>query len=241
MKFLRFFIRKIKISWQSDAKINHSRGKVIEFIGPSGVGKSTLCSITEKKLSAKWNTLDLIQSTNIITIDEKLLESHWKVFKAKISSINCLKTKNSVKLKLATYFNKVISININLLHFENEYGFFLEEGICHNFAQELLDLNNEELYSLLKHRHLICILPKDPMFVVDQIKKRTSEGGHTVYHHEGLDSKALLDIVNESIIVYKEFITRIQNLNISSCQLLAEDGIEINSKKIIEFEASLFT
>jgi len=223
-----------------EKKSNCSGGKIIEFIGPSGVGKSTLYELTKNNLSSVWNSSQKINKYQLISTDGKLIDTHWEIFKNKLNFIDSLKTNSIEKLKLVGYFNTVLLNNIKLMQIQDEFGFFLEEGICHNFSRELLALNNEELLSVIRNRCLICVLPKDSMTVVNQLRKRAKDGGHTVFHHTGLDDEELNELSKDSTQIFIKFLDCIQKFKIPICQLYAEDGLEINSKKIIEFEASLF-
>ena len=73
-------------------------------------------------------------------------------------------------------------------------------------------INNEDLNSLIRRKWIICVLAKNPMTIVNQIRKRSKEGGHTVAHHIGLDDEGLLEIANNTTAACKDFINRIQKM-----------------------------
>ena len=223
-----------------EEKKNNSVGKIIEFIGPSGSGKSTLYNETKNSLSSVWANLNNLNKIENNNSDQQLAEIHWKLFAHKFSKVNSINADGIIKLKLMEYFKKVLIYNYRLIQLEKEVGYFLEEGICHNFSSELLYLTNDELHKVIGNRHIVCLLPKDPKLVVHQIRKRTSEGGHTVFHHYGLSDEELEEVTQNAVKNYKKFFKYIEKSNIPVCQLYIEDGIASNTKKIIEFEASLF-
>lgn len=238
---IKRLFKKINVAKpEIELKKNNSGGKIIEFIGPSGAGKSTLYNATKNSLSSDWGNFKTLNKFQNVTFDGQLAEIHWKLFKYKFSSIDSFNTDSLAKLNLMEYFKKVLTDNLKLIQLENEAGIFLEEGICHNFSRELLNLNNEELIRVIGDRRLICLFPNVPKTVVHQIRKRTSEEGQTVFHHKGLDDGALEELTKSAMNNFKEFISHIKKYNIPVCQLYVEDGIEANSKKIIEFEASFF-
>ena len=215
---------------------NKSSGKIIEFIGPSGVGKSTLCSLTKDKLSCKWNNIERLNYCKLGAIAEDIIDLHWTIFKGKFPFIQNLNTASSAKLGLVNYFNKVVLDNIRILRVRENAGFILEEGICHNFFEELNELSIQDLSLLMTNRSLICVLPKDENTVVKQIRKRTKQTGKTVFHHNGLDDKTLFEMTKDYVKGINIFLKRIESLNIPVCKVYIEDGLEVNCKRIIEFE-----
>ncbi|WP_445730826.1 hypothetical protein [Mariniflexile sp.] len=236
-----FLLKKDTVLIEKDeTKPNYSCGKILEFIGPSGVGKTTLFNLTKDKLCSKWHNLAVIHPHKINNADEKLINIHWDILKKKFNYIEFLKSESFIKLKLNDYFNQVLLNNIKLMSIKSESGFFLEEGICHNFSEELITLNDEDLIYILKNRCLIYILSRESMNVVGQIKKRINEGGHTVHHHKGLNDIQLNTLTKDSIHIFNKFLERIKKFSIPVCKLYLEDGLEENFKKIIDFERSLF-
>lgn len=241
MIFKKLFKKRSVAKPEIELKKNNSGGKIIEFIGPSGAGKSTLYNATKNSLSSDWGNLKTLNKFQNDTADEQLATIHWKLFKYKFSNVDSLNTGSLAKLNLMEYFKKVLSDNLKLIQLEDEVGIFLEEGICHNFSSELLYLDKEELLKVLGNRRVVYLFPKDPKMVVNQIRKRASEGGHTVFHHNGLSDEALEELTKSTIVNFKEFLNHLEKYNIPVCQLYVEDGIEVNSKKIVGFEASFFS
>lgn len=241
MIFKKLFGKTRIVKPEIEVKKNSSTGKIIEFIGPSGVGKSTLYNETKNSLSSVWRNSKSLNKFKGNTTDEQLAEIHWKLFKSKISNVDSINTDGLVKLSLMEHFQKMLSDNLKIIQQENEVGIFLEEGLCHSFSRELIVLTNAELINVLGNRFLIYVSPKDPNIVVRQIRKRAMEGGHTVYHHVGLDDQDLNRITKDSIDNFNKLTNHIEKLNVPVCRLFVEDGIEINSNRIIEFEKSLFS
>ncbi len=241
MLFKRLFKKRSVAKPEIELKKNNSGGKIIEFIGPSGAGKSTLYNATKNSLSSVWGNLKTLNKFQNDIADEHLSTIHWKLFKFKFSNVDSFDTDSLVKLNLMEYFKKVLSDNLKLIQLENEMGVFLEEGICHNFSSELLYLDKEELLKALGNRRIVYLSAKDPKLVVNQIRKRASEGGHIVFHHNGLNDGELEELTRSAVINFKEFLSHLEKYNIPVCHIYVEDGIEANSKKIIEFEASFFS
>lgn len=220
-------------------KRGNTNGKIIELIGPSGVGKSTLYNTLKDRLVGDWGSLNTVKTFQNQNNDERLAELHWMIFKHKFYTLESLNASSHAKLDLVEYFKNVLSTNIKLLQFRNEKGVFLEEGICHNFSLELLQLNKEDLFNILGKRYLISLLPKDPKIIVHQIRKRTLMGGHTVFHHVGLNDIELEELTKKSIENFKDLIDYLKKCSVPIFELSVEDGIDVNSKKIIKIERTI--
>lgn len=220
-------------------KPNKSEGKIIEFIGPSGVGKSTLYKLTKDRLSCKWNSINTLNHCKTSPIHDQTVKLHWELLKSKILAVETIKTSSRAKLGLVNYFTTILTNNIKILGVKNSAGFVLEEGLCHNFFDELNALKSDELSILLKNRNLICVLPRHIDTVVSQIQKRTRETGQTVFHHSGMSDEDLNTLTKATVEGMVKFISRVNTLKIPICQLYIEDGIDINCNNILDFEKTI--
>jgi len=239
MNFRRLFNNKGTYPSKNEKK-NISKGKIIEFIGPSGVGKTVLYNTVKNDLSATWGHSKSFNKQNDNVLDEQLNKIHWELFKKKIDAVNLMHTGSEEKLNLMGYFKRILSNNIKILQPNSESGFFLDEGICHNFSAELLALDKKDFLTVIGNRCLICVLTKDPKIVVKQIRERTASGGHTVFHHTKLSDGELERLTLESIYNFKKLLNLVHTYNIPVCQLYVEDGDAFNLNKIIAFEAAVF-
>ena len=157
-------------------------------------------------MAIRWNDLQNLKYCKLGGIGEGIIDLHWTILKGKFAFIQSLNTSSTGKLGLVNYFTKVILNNIKISRVQKCAGFILEEGICHNFFEELNMLKTEELLLLVKNRCLICVLSKDENNVVKQIRKRTRETGETVFHHIGLDDNALLEMTKNYVTGINSFL-----------------------------------
>lgn len=198
---------------------------IIEFIGPSGIGKSTLFKeyfsttdfnfYTQKdvyKVKSKLDEQDILS----FIYKELLFNKHSNLLKRTYNAF--------VSTELLNYFTKIVSEDIIIQNSHKDFGFILEEGIVHNFSKELLQLTNEHLSLLLKNRIIIYMRPENPNLIVQRIKKRECEGGHIVIHHKNRTDEELLDIAKQSVEHFDKLINRINELNFPYLQIIAEEN-----------------
>ena len=51
---------------------------------------------------------------------------------------------------MADYFKMILENNIKIMTTKSEKGFVLEEGVCHNFPEELMLLDDNKLKLLIE-------------------------------------------------------------------------------------------
>ncbi|MGB1308626.1 MAG: hypothetical protein ACPG6B_06930 [Oceanihabitans sp.] len=239
--FKKFFKKKsVQPSVVVKPKKNLSEGRIVEFIGPSGIGKTTLYNTIIKELTSNWINAKNFKEHEYGTANEELFAIHWKLLKYKLERVDSFNLGSLEKINLVQYFKQVLLENIKMINVKGKSGYLLEEGLCHNFSIELLNLNEKELKAVLGNRYIISVLPKDTKTVVNQIRKRTVEGGHTVAHHKNLNDEELEEYCKISTKAFEKFTNHIQKFNFPLCTLYVEDGIEFNSNKIIDFEKAMF-
>lgn len=241
----KLYYKALEIS-QSKVKNNelksrkNTKGLTIEFIGPAGVGKSTLFDAVKNRMQGHWNYREKQQHYKLeqcqTSIDGTL---HWNLMMAKAINLHGLELNGFRKLKLLKYFSDVVYSDLYMHFSSSESGFLLEEGIFHNFSKEINSLQNNEFESLIANRVLIYVRPKNNTTVVDRIRKRTANNGHTVTHHIGLSDHELLAIVDRSVIKFDVMIKRAQTLNHQILTVYAEDELNYNADLILDVEASL--
>lgn len=197
----------------------------IEFIGPSGIGKSTLFKEYFSKTDFNFYTQNDIYKIKSRLDEQNILSNIYKELLFKKHSNLLDRAYNAyVSTELLNYFTKIVSEDIVIQNASKDFGFIIEEGIVHNFSMELFQLSNENLSLLLKNRIIIYIRPENPNLIVQRIKKRASEGGHVVIHHNNKTDEELLNIAKQSIVHFDKLINRIKELNIPCIQIIAEEN-----------------
>ncbi len=198
---------------------------IIEFIGPSGIGKSTLFKEYFSKADFNFYTQYDIFKIKYKLGEQNILSSIYKELLFNKHHNLLERAYNAyVSTELLNYFTKIVSEDIIIQNSHKDFGFILEEGIVHNFSMELLQLTNEHLSLLLKNRIIVYMRPENPNLIVQRIKKRANDGGHTVIHHNNKTYEELLNIAIQSIVIFDKLIDKLKELNIPYLQIIAEEN-----------------
>lgn len=197
---------------------------IVEFIGPAGVGKSTLFRETFTNANFEFYT-----QNNIGIFENNLLKSdiqndvYNQLLLSKHENVLKLGENAFVNAKLINYFSRIIKDDIIIQNSITACGFILEEGLSHNFSKELLGLSDNLFSVALLNRVLIYLRPDNPELVVQRIRKRQNEGGHTVVHHSGKTDRELLNIALNSIVNFDNLLVRAKQFAIPYVKISAED------------------
>ncbi len=215
-------------------------GLYIEFIGPAGVGKSTLFEAVKNHTAGEWYYREKLPGLKLKEREDMLDGGlHWKVLFAKALNLDERILNGFRKTKLMRYFTEVVLYDLYLNNGVSDRGFLLEEGICHNFSKELNALPDDEFETIMTGRALVYLKPKNCSTVLNRIKKRSQAGGHTVTHHIGLTDNELFEIAEMSVKNFNELIHRSLAIGIPACTVYAEDDINQNAEILLDFEREL--
>ncbi len=207
-------------------------GCQIEFIGPAGVGKSTLFkSLTESLRIAGNRRSDLKGLKKVLDLSKIDSPTHTNLLEAKLSGLLATNYTSYLITDLMSYFLTVVSEDMVMSNLKNEKGFLLEEGLLQNFSQEIMGLKDDSMVSILNGRAIIYLRPVKPSTVVDRIRKRQNEGGHTVPHHIGKTDEELMSIAKSSVILFDVFTERLKALKIPFFEIVAEDNFDTEAIK----------
>ena len=209
----------------------------VEFIGPSGVGKSTFCEAYRQVSSIPWGHAGDIAGLRLVGGETELDGSiHWKLLSKKLEYLDRQPLNRFRSAKLMYYFSQVVSLDLMLFYSEGPAIFLLDEGICHNFAGQLIELNETDFRYIMSGRALVYVRPRDPELVVYRIRKRAMETGFMVTHHIGLDHAGLVQMVEESLGRFGKLMEKLQAYHIPHCVLDAEYSITDAQEACLVFE-----
>lgn len=218
-------------------------GKIVEFIGPSGVGKTTTFDFLKEHVHDRWLFPSSIALNNLVdnpTTDFERaisLTLYAKMDNLKLSQISTWKYCDIIcRLEVIVKQALVISFGIH------PKGFFLDEGICHFFVEQIICQDEDIIKTLLRNRHFILLLSKSPATIAAQKQERLD---HTAY--AGLQkqnkvnqfSNETLQNISKQLDIYQQFGKLAKTYGCEVLELYTENGIGVNVQKIIEFEKNL--
>lgn len=225
-------------STKKDRHKSKAMNKDIEFIGPSGVGKSTLFSEVKKYTVGNWFYKEDISNILLGHGDGEVDDHyHWRLLFAKSRYLEDYKANGYEKIKLMKYFSEVILGDLVTFEGVSEKRLFLDEGLCHNFSKELMEFSDSDLAALMAKRALIFVQARDTLTIVKQIRKREIELGHKIAYHVGLNDNELINMAEASALSLEILVKRVKPFGVPVCIIFTEDDIHLNVKRVLEFES----
>ena len=220
--------RKIK-NIQKYKTSEMSSGLIIEFMGPSGIGKTTLFNEIWRYHKKKWfskNDIVLLKEKNDIdpfsifddfnsTLYEKLL---WKKFFLTFQGDRLLKT----KVSLYEFYRKQIEIDIFVSHYKLPKGLLSDDGICGNFLEEVIYIllktkeNDALLYEIKKFfsNRSIVYFHANPSIIIDHLKQRSIDKPNSNNDYYSFYGPDIDSFVQNMIDKFEILINLLEDMNI---------------------------
>lgn len=209
----------------------------IEFMGSSGVGKTTLFRELQKlrNQQSQWITPDEFFSLNYLEPNSERLDDVYEKFLAsKIDVILSGKMQPSDQLKLLCFFYRNMKEDAAVRQRNKNYAVIFEDGLFHNFSNTLLTVfeTEEPNFRSIVEDSAIVYCVNSAEIVAEQILERKSSQGVLHPHHNFCSRKELEKYQikqNEEIDKLIEFLRQFSCpvLKIDTSQNLAE-----NAKKV---------
>ncbi len=217
-------------------------GNIVEFLGPSGVGKSTLLEALKHHTVGEWYYRDNIPQLKLREREDNLDGAlHWEMLHAKFMYMDKRSLNGFRKAKLMNYHTQVVMNDLQLRYGMSARGFLLDEGLCHNYSREVGALSDADFISIMSDRALVYVKPNEISTVVKRIRQRTQNGGHTVTHHVGLSDDELCSVAEKSVDSANALTRRAKEMDIPVCIVFAEDSIEDSIGSLLRFEQHILS
>lgn len=216
-------------------------GKILEFIGTSGIGKTTLLNHTVARLKNRWLFGYCIDYLNRKDPPSEVDEVLMKILIRRMENI-----KNSDSF-CPWHSLLDIRLSVNVMHeamfiAQNVFpkGFVFADGLFRHFSAEILQVGDELPGQLWKNRAFVYLRARTPETAMTRFKSRemrAAQIGHGPQRGTAQD-RVLSRVIQEQ----EMFQTIVEKALSFGCPVLvvdAEDSLQDSIKKVLEFESSL--
>lgn len=210
----------------------------VEFIGPSGVGKSTIIKemVLQKTKDEKWVVAGELtnryeKSDNIACkIYDDLLKIHTEQMMSRPT------TPLRKKITLLRYYLKLVSEEelINMVAGNNTVVF--HEGLFHNGGSSIIELEktHPDVFLKIIRNKAIVNCTADPETIVKYVRNRQKQGTRRSML-EGYNDRELMEKAQSALNKKKELVELLQNHQIPCLEINTTESIAQNAHKIRSF------
>ncbi len=156
----------------------------IEFVGPSGIGKTTLYKelIKLRTKRDKWLSADeFIQHHTKLKNNHYISEPFAELLELKTKRVLLGKKDHSIfrKMGLLSYFYKILKKDLIFKRYNKDFKIIMDEGVVHNFTNEFIDLSKDkpEYFRMLIQDVAIVFFNSSEEFITYNSLKRAKEKG----------------------------------------------------------------
>jgi|SRR5690554_840522 len=211
----------------------------IEFIGVSGVGKSTLYKYVNKGLYKNWLDIRHFEEFNSDKVQDLIgnLPLYYnELGKYRINMV--LKGEESHVEKLNAFRTGYNILKRDaLLHLLNKKDIVMsDEGILQFYLDGIINLykeNKDDFLTLLKNRAVIyCYAPSE--VVVNRIMDRKNKRGHLWYKHKEMSYQELIEFTQGSQKKIEDMVSILEEF-IPVLKVDTTDHFKVSKQKILSF------
>ncbi len=209
----------------------------VEFIGPSGVGKSTIIKemALQKTKDEKWvvageltNRYEKSDSLALSAYDV-LLGIHTEQMMVRAAPLR-------KKIVLLRYYLKLVSEEelINRVAGNNTVVF--HEGLFHNGGASIIELEktHSDVFIKIIRNKAIVNCTADPETIVKYIRNRQKQGARRTML-EGYSDRELMEKAQNALNKKKELVELLKNYKIPCLEINTTESITKNARKIRSF------
>lgn len=213
---------------------------IIEFIGPSGVGKTTLCKelLRTRGAGDRWRSASeaLRYGGGERSEDDTVNKKYEQLLQLKLEQVCTMNSPYAIRFEVLSYFHRVV---VQEKEFNRELAkadVVLDEGICHNFMEELLKLHELDPVSLaaLIAKRIVINCVGNPSNVVARIRSREAQGRLMALHREK-DNDELLAMIKLEMEQKKELVRVLREFHVPCLEVDVSKALHHNVREIRAF------
>jgi len=213
-----------------------SAGSILEMIGPTGIGKSTLFASLIDELGKNWflprHASELLLSS--LDHDAELTYTLRRLLMRKVTRLYQESNDFWIFSGLLNYSVKVARTDI-LMRSGFQRGYALDEGVFQVFADELLELEKGAQQRLCTGRYLVLLNARDPNTIAKRAFRRHEDRllrGH-FQHPTTFDMQRKRAI--KAMSLYSKVAESAQDCGVKVLRLFAEDDVSKSREAVLEF------
>ena len=215
-------------------------GKIIEFIGTQGIGKSTLNNDLHKSLKDNWFfRADLGQVGPAETSLGEIERLHRDIYFHRINHLQEEDADPWKSITAARQMSKVISESLTIQTNEFPRGFILDESLFKNFPREVLALASEHPEPLWVNRAFVYLRARDPNSVVARYQNRVEERSNRgLPQRRPSDAEVRMRVAHDNDL-FDRILEKAEAFDCPAIVVYAEDDHKENINRILQFEKQL--
>lgn len=220
-------------------------GKIVEFIGPSGVGKTSTFHSVATEIQDRWFFQEHLAQyrSNAFTLDVSGQSIYERLVEKRAAEVLDQEAPMPERVARLAYLLKLATEDMALVSRSYSRGFFIHDGFCQNFLSvlvQLLEQGDPEAEQLIRTRAFIILLADDADFVVENILSRRKNSPHfRTNNFLNLDRRELRRLCSDHDTESRRMLDLLSRKRCKRLVLHAEHGLAANVREIRNFEQTL--
>ena len=243
---LGFELHRLK-STSNILRSANTKSLTIELMGPSGIGKSTLCSDAKNVLRHKWN-IKYPEVTQVRLDSNNQLDEFYRCC-INNKSLNLFERENSFEryVRLLPFFIERAKEDrhLKLSGLLNKAGCFLDDGFCHNLTTEIIHviehhkIDNDTLKFFFEGRNFVLLNATDDWMLrnLRNRQKRTPGAGNDWLSVYG--ETDMIEQVRKQFNQIKKLVEYSTKYGASSYEINISDGYNDALNSLIDIESKI--
>lgn len=238
-------LRRISPRRIDPGPLSASSGRVIEFVGVSGVGKTTLARRLPDVLGGRWYFVEHIPSIqdHAFRLPPERQAFYDRLIETKIGAVRESGRHLYQQLTNLSTFASNLNRDMAIRQSPVSRGFIQHDGVLHAYCDEILLAGAADpagAATFLKDRAIVHMVAKRPETVLARIRARRRKLGELrMNNYPGLDDATVLDMTLEKDRQRRMLCKTCEEMGLPVLRLVAEDPTGTNLERILEFEARL--